>query len=319
MKPGTDNLTIVGTGLIGSGWATQFAMAGYSVSLYDTDAARLDAVLSVVESNITSIREIGVKVPSVDRALQSLTTTRDISKAVAGASFIQEAITENLEAKRDLLAQVDRYGSEKAIFASSTSGIPISEIVSNSSHPERCIGAHPYNPPYLIPLVEISVCEQTDADVLTSAVAFYEAMYKEVIVLRKDAPGFIANRLQIALYREAIDLVSRGVCTIQDVDKACVFGPGLRWAFMGPNLVFHLGGGPSGIRDFLRRYTPALQYWLKDMANWKSFPEDWPSTAQVGIEEEVKNRSSEQGQDYPSITRYRDAMLVELLKLHKKL
>jgi 3-hydroxyacyl-CoA dehydrogenase len=262
---------------------------------------------------------MGVKVPSVDRALQSLTTTQDLTKAVAGASFIQEAITENLEAKRDLLAEIDRYGSEKAIFASSTSGIPISEIVSNCSHPERCIGAHPYNPPYLIPLVEISVCEQTDSDVLATAVAFYEAMGKEVIILLKDAPGFIANRLQVALYREAVDLVSRGVCTIQDVDKACVFGPGLRWAFMGPNLVFHLGSGPSGIQKGLRRYTPAFEYWLKDMASWKSFPEDWPSTAQAGIEGELKDRSSEQGQDYESITRYRDAMLVELLKLHKKL
>ena len=294
-------------------------MAGYSVSLYDADAACLDAVLTTVESNLTSLRDMGVTVPDIDRALQGLTTTQDISEAVAGASFIQEAIVENLDAKRDLLADIDNYANGDAIFASSTSGIPISEIVSSSPHPERCIGAHPYNPPYLIPLVELSVSKRTDPSILRTAIAFYKGLRKEPIVLRKDTPGFIANRLQVALYREAVDLVSRGVCTVEDIDKACVFGPGMRWAFMGPNLVFHLGSGPAGIEDGLKRYTPAFEYWLRDMANWTSFPEDWPVTADEGIQAEIDSRSNEQGQDYHSIVHYRDAILVELLKLHEKL
>jgi hypothetical protein len=166
--------------------------------------------------------------------------------------------------------------------------------------------------------VELSASDRTDAEVLKEAVDFYQDMGKEPIVLRKEAPGFIANRLQIALYREAVDLVNRGICSVQDVDKACVFGPGLRWAFMGPNLVFHLGSGPAGLGDGLKRYTPAFEYWLRDMAKWTSFPEDWPAKAQEGIETEVENRSAKQGRDYDSMVRYRDDMLIRLLKLHEK-
>jgi carnitine 3-dehydrogenase len=318
MIPSIEKVAVIGTGIIGSGWATQFAMAGYPVNLYDVDDSRLDEVVGVVASNLKYLREKGASITDIDRALQNLTTTSDLARAVVDASFIQEAIDENIDAKRALLAEIERHANNDTIFASSSSGFPISEIASESLHPERCIGAHPYNPPYLIPLVELSASDCTDAEVLKEAVDFYQDMGKETIVLRKEAPGFIANRLQIALYREAVDLVSRGICSVQDVDKACVFGPGLRWAFMGPNLVFHLGSGPAGLGDGLERYTPAFEYWLSDMANWTSFPKDWPAKAQEGIDAEVGDRSATQGRDYDSMVRYRDDMLIRLLKLHKK-
>jgi carnitine 3-dehydrogenase len=313
-------IAVVGTGVIGSGWATKFVMSGRAVNLYDISQERLNKAEEDIWGTLRFLH--GKKVLSqmqLENAASLIKTTADMKEAVGEVLFIQENIIENLEAKQNLLADIEKYAKSSAIFASSTSGFRISDISINCKHPERCIGAHPYNPPYLVPLVELTKGAKTDDGVLQTAYDFYTAIGKEPIILRKEALGFIANRLQIALYREAVDVVSRGVCTLEDVDKACVFGPGLRWAYMGPNLVFHLGSGPAGIKKGLEHFRPALELWLSDMADWKKFPENWPSVAQDGIEAEIANRPRELGKNYAEITEFRDNMLITLLKLHKKL
>jgi 3-hydroxyacyl-CoA dehydrogenase len=147
----------------------------------------------------------------------------------------------------------------------------------------------------------------------------YQQIGKEPIILQKEAPGFIANRLQVALYREAVDLVVRGVCTLEDVDKAALFGPGLRFGILGPNLIFQLGGGIHGIKGILSHIGPSVEMWWADMADWKKFPEGWGEIAQAGVHKEMANRDKQIGNTNEEVSRYRDGMLVELLKLHKKL
>jgi carnitine 3-dehydrogenase len=313
-------IAVLGSGLIGSGWATKFAMSGRAVTLYDISAERLRKANEEIAGNFRRLhRKEVITASEVKKAAGLIRTTMDLKEALNGASLLQENITENLKAKQTLLAGIERYADPSAIFASSTSGFRITDIARQSEHPERCIGAHPYNPPYLIPLVELTRGERTDGNVLQTAYDFYKAIGKEPIILQKEAVGFIANRLQVAIYREAVDLVRKGICTIEDVDKACVWGPGQRWAQMGPHLTFHIGSGPAGIEQGHKHFSPAFELWLSDMADWKTFPADWGATAQAGIEEEIAHRPPETGNRYEDIVEYRDGLLIDLLRLQKKL
>ena len=232
-------------------------------------------------------------------------------------SKIEDATFANI--KKDMAKQMEQYASPQAIIASSTSGLLVSEIASVAEHPERFIGAHPYNPPHLIPLVELTKGEKTTPEVLETAKSFYQMIGKEPVVLQKEALGFICNRIQMALYREVASLVMNGVCTIEDADKAVTYGPGLRWAIMGPSLVFELGGGEGHIDGLMKHLNPSISLWLHDMADFKDFPEEFPEIARKGVEEAMKNRPAEIGNDDQSLAEYRDKMLIELLKLHNKL
>lgn len=229
--------------------------------------------------------------------------------------YVQESGPENYDVKKAVLAILDKYGSPETIFASSTSGLLITEIAKGSQHPERCIGAHPYNPPHLIPLVEITKGEQTSNAVVKVANDFYRLLGKEPIVLQKEALGFISNRLQIALYREAVNLVLTGVCSVEDVDKAVCYGPGLRYALLGPNLIFHLGGGQVGLKGVLEHIGPSMELWLKDMAVWKEFPAGSKDILQKGVLQEMQGRKQEEGKTTEEISRWRDEKLLNLLKL----
>jgi 3-hydroxyacyl-CoA dehydrogenase len=188
-----------------------------------------------------------------------------------------------------------------------------------AGYPGRRLGAHPYNPPHLIPLVEISKGQKTSEGAIKRACDFYRSLGKEPIVLRKEAPGFIANRLSMGLYREAVDLVMRGVCSVEDIDKAANFGPGLRYALMGANLIYQLGGGPHGIQGLWKHIGSTVDIWLEEMAAWKKWPEDWPEIAQKGVDEEMASRTPEQGRTSEEIARWRDDGLIENLKFLKKI
>ena len=218
-----------------------------------------------------------------------------------------------------MLAEIEKYTLPDTIIASSTSGLLITEIAKFAKYPGRCIGGHPYNPPHLIPLVEITKGEKSSPEAVKCAFDFYALLGKEPVILHKETLGFIANRLQMALYREAIDLVVRGVCSVEDIDKAVLFGPGLRFGIMGPNLIFHLGGGAQGIKGLLTHLHDSGELWLKDMARWTTEPEGWPDMAQEGVLCEIENRPAEFGKTTEEIIEFRDNMLTELLKLHKKL
>lgn len=308
-----------GSGLIGSGWATFFLWKGFDVNVYDVNDALLQTAKERITANLSYLADKGVITSEVkDKVLQKAFYTKELKDALSDAQFVQECAPEKYEHKQALVAALDQYGSKEAIFASSTSGLLITEIAKNSKYPERCIGAHPYNPPHLIPLVEISKGEHTSPAVLQMAYDFFQTAGKEPIILQKEAPGFIANRLQIAIYREAVDLVLRGVCTVEDVDKALCCGPGLRYALMGQNLIFQLGGGPFGLKGVMMHIGPSAEMWMNDMAVWKKWPEGCIDILQEGVDKEMAHRRAEDGKTNEEISRWRDDKLLSLLKLLNK-
>lgn len=319
-KKAVEKIAVLGGGLIGSGWATDFLWKGYPVNIYDISEEALDMARKRIATNFDYLVSKGIITEEQARVSKGLARyTTNISEAVRDVDFIQEAAPERYEIKQQLLREVDRFASPDTVFASSTSGLLITRIAEGSAHPQRCLGAHPYNPPYLIPLVEISKGEKTAQEYIDQAYNFYRALGKEPIVLQKEALGFIANRLSMALYREAVDLVWRGVCSVADVDRAVTFGPGLRLALMGPNLIYHLGGGQQGIKGILQHIGPTVESWWEDMADWKKWPPGWLDIAQEGVLKEMSERSPEQGRTAEEIARWRDDGLIMLLKFHGKI
>ena len=304
-----------GSGMIGSSWTTNFLWRGLPVQVYDVSEECLKTARERIRGNLQYLVNKGLlSQDKMNVALGLARYTTDMETALRDVFFIQEAAPEKYEVKQALLAEVDRHAPAEAVFASSTSGLLITEIAKDSAHPERCLGAHPYNPPHLIPLIEISKGEKTSPEAVQLACVFYRLLGKEPIILQKEALGFIANRLSVALYREAIDLVQKGVCTVEDVDKAVCFGPGLRYALMGPNLIYHLGGGPFGIKGIMHHIGPSVELWWADMADWKKVPPTWPDQAQEGVVQEMANRTAEQGRTPEEIARWRDDGLLALLK-----
>ena len=318
--PEIKKVAVLGGGLIGSSWATSFLWKDYPVHIYDISEDALKTARSRVRGNLEYlVRKSVLTTAKMNVALSLAKYTTDIEEAITDVQFIQECALEKYEVKQALLAEVDKYAPVDAIFASSTSGLLITEITRFSKYPGRCLGAHPYNPPHLIPLVEIGKGDQTSEETVKRTYDFYELLGKEPIVLQKEALGFIANRLSLALYREAVDLVTRGICTVEDVDKAVCFGPGLRYALMGPNLTYHLGGGPQGIQGLIKHIGPSVELWWADMADWKKWPPGWGEMAQEGVNKEIANRLPEQGRQNEEIVKWRDDGLIELLKYLKKL
>ncbi len=249
---GIEKVAVLGGGLIGSSWATNFLWKGVHVHIYDISDEAIETAGNRIRGNMEYLVSKGIlTADKMKAALDLAEFTMSLEEAVKDVQFLQESTPERYEVKQRLIEEVDRHSPPDAVFASSTSGLLITQIAKNAKHPERCLGAHPYNPPHLIPLVEISKGQKTSEETVKRTCDFYKSLGKEPIVLRKEAPGFIANRLSIGLYREAVDLVMRGVCSVEEIDKAVSFGPGLRYALMGPNLICQLGGGQKGIKGLL--------------------------------------------------------------------
>ncbi len=318
--PEIKKAAVLGGGLIGSSWATNFLWKGVPVRIYDVSDEALKTARSRIRGNLEYLVSKGIlTADKMNVALGLVKYTLSIEEAVRDVQFIQESVLENYEVKQTLLAKMDQHAPEDAVFASSTSGLLITEIAKYSKHPERCLGAHPYNPPHLIPLVEITRGKKTSEKTIKRACDFYRSIGKEPIVLQKEALGFIANRLAMGLYREAVDLVTRGVCSVEDVDKAVNYGPGLRYALMGPHLIYQLGGGPHGILGLLTHVETSVELWWADMADWKKWPPGWFESAQEGVNREMANRPPEQGRTNEEIARWRDDGLLEILKFLKKI
>ena len=309
----------VGGGVIGSSWAIQFAMKGLDVALYDINDEQLKKSEGQMHKSLDALEHFNA-ITAQRRAeiVGRIRLTTSMEEAVRGAQFIQESGPERLEIKQSILAQAEEFASPEAIYASSTSGLLISDIAAKAAHPERCVGAHPYNPPHLIPLVELTSGGKTDPALLQLAYDFYQSIGKEAVLLRRECPGFIANRLQLALYREVQDLVMRGVCSVEDVDKALVYGPGLRWAIFGHNMIMQLGN-PGGLTGMVNMLGNSGDRWLADMASWTHQPDNWAEVAQPGVDQEMANFPDHIGHTNEECAAYRDQMLIELLKLHRKL
>ena len=232
----------------------------------------------------------------------------EIKRAVAGCAFIQENGPERVDVKRDLLAKISAAVPSDSLIATSSSGILISDIQDAAAYPERVLLGHPFNPPHLIPLVEVVGGRQTSEDAIKKALTFYESIGKKPIHIRREVKGHVANRLQAALWREAFHLVEQGIASVKDVDTAIAQGPGLRWALLGPFLNLHLSGGAGGIAHVLEHLGPPMESWWHDLGN-VTLSEELNGAIARGVAEELR------GADLTHLAHHRDDLLLALLQL----
>lgn len=296
-------IAIVGTGVIGASWAAFYLAKGFDVVATDP-APQADARLR--ESLAAFLGD------DADAACARLTFDADLVRALDGVDFVQENGPERLDLKRALYRQMDDALPEHVPIASSSSGLKMSDIqTACEHHPERCLIAHPFNPPHLIPLVELVGGEATDAAVIERAKAFYDALGKVTIVLNKEMAGHVANRLAAALFREVYHLVGEGVVSVADADKAVAWGPGLRWALMGQCLTYHLGGGAGGIAHFLEHLSGPMTSWWNDLGT-PSFDPDVDRKLIDALRTIQGDRSMQ------ALAAERDRLLVELIDARRR-
>lgn len=258
-------VAVLGGGLIGRSWAALFLAAGKDVSVFDPDPGTEARTADELDQVWPVLTRLGLAM--TDRPTGELTFSGDPRTAVEGATFVQESIPERLPLKHALYAEVEDALHPDAIVSTSASGLTLSQLQPGWRDPGRFVLGHPFNPPHLIPLVEVMGNERTQAGVVDEARAFYESVGKVTIEVRREVPGHVANRLQAALWREAISLVNDGVATVEDVDKAVSAGPGLRWAVMGPTQVFNLGGGEQGLAYYLAHFAKSYHGWWDDLGD----------------------------------------------------
>ncbi len=288
-------LAVIGAGGTGASWAGLFASRGYSVALYDAGQEAAFQGVRRAERAARFLVAKGLAEPgAAERGVGMLSAASSLEEAVAGAMLVQEAVPDDLSVKRAVFAAIGQAAPEEALIATSTSGLSISAIQEDVHRPGRTLAAHPYNPPHLIPLVELAAGRLTDPASVDRAASFYRDLGKEVVIVNGDIPGYIANRLSAALWREAIDLVRSGVASVEEVDRAVRSGPGLRWAVMGPHLIYHLGGGAAGIRGHIAHLTATKEGMLRDLATWTEFPSDTAEVLARGLEGETGGRSLEE-------------------------
>jgi 3-hydroxyacyl-CoA dehydrogenase len=304
------HVAIIGAGLIGASWAALFLSKGLRVTVSDPSRQALDglpAFITTAWHDLAQLDEIAAAPP-----FEMLHVTQDIATACAEADLVQECGPDRIAIKQQIVAQIETTLGPDAIIASSTSSLMASDIQTGARHPGRILVAHPMNPPHLVPLVELVAGRATDPACIAAARAFYDRIDRVTVVVRQERVGHLANRLTSALYREAVSLVAEGVATVEDVDRAIAHGPGMRWAFMGPHLTYHLGGGAGGYRHYLDHLGPTQVARWADQATPVLTPE-LIETLVAGIEEAT------QGQSPADLARRRDVALVALAKLKRDL
>lgn len=255
-------VAIVGAGVIGNGWAARCLAHGLDVVVTDPDPAAEQRLHSAVETAWPTLEKRGLT-EGADRGQLRFTT--DLADAVAGAGIVQENAPEREDIKRDVLARIDVAAGSDAVIASSTSGLlPTTLQADCARNPGRVMVAHPFNPVYLLPLVELVGGERTDPEAIERAAAFYRSIDMRPLIVHREIEGHVADRLMEALWREGLHLVNDGVATTEEIDAAVVYGAGLRWSLMGTFLTFHLAGGEGGMRHMLHQFGPALKLpWTK--------------------------------------------------------
>lgn len=313
-------ITIFGMGTIGTGWATACVMADVPVIVYDPDEKALAGADCRIRSNLDFLAELGVMTQEQSaRRADMVEYISALKAAVENSDFIQESGPERLSVKLEMIDLIERYCPDTAIIASSTSGILPSDLQMRAKNPERILAGHPFHPVHLLPLVEVCGGIKTSESCIKDAVGFYRSIGKETVILKKECTAFIANRLQAVLGREAEDLVYRGYCSAEDMDKAITFGPGMRWGLLGSIILKELGSGNTGIKEGHARVGVTVGTWLEDCAKWTEPPEGLLDVLSDGIAAELSNRPASQGRDKESLIRFRDEGLVCLLKYHGKL
>ncbi len=257
-----NNVAVLGTGVIGASWAALFLAFGKRVTAFEPIERARESVVSFVENAWPDLIELGLATNPLPGKVSFRETATD---AVTEADFVQECLPEVLAIKHGLYRDIEPHLRRDAVVASSASGLTLSELQKPWNDPSRLVLGHPFNPPHLVPLVEVLGNERTDEDAVVAAEAFYASVGKTTIRLQKEVPGHVANRLQAALWREAIHLAREGVASVEDIDKAVSAGPGLRWALMGPTGLFNLAAGDGGIGEFCNRYGRSFARWWGEL------------------------------------------------------
>jgi carnitine 3-dehydrogenase len=283
-------IAIVGTGVIGASWAAQYLARGLDVVATDPAPNAEASLRKYVDDAWEQLEAIGL---SSGASRNRLSFTKDMKQALAQADLVQENGPERPDFKMKLFADMDEATPLDSLIASSSSGITPSVMQSNCKHPERVLVGHPFNPPHIIPLVEVVGGSKTAPEAIQQAMAFYAAIGKKPIHLKKELPGHVANRLQAALYREMLYLIEQNVLSVEDTDAAVCFGPGLRWGVMGQSLQWHLGGGAGGIQHFMDHLMEPLQGMMKALGTPNITPE-LKQRVVDGVVREAAGKSVEQ-------------------------
>lgn len=298
-------VAVLGAGTIGASWAGWFLSRGMTVDVWDPRPEAADYVRRYVAEAWPAMSRLGMAADASPNAWHFHTAPE---AAVAAADFVQENAPERLPVKRDLFARIDKALRPDAILASSTSGLIMSEMQDGFESAPRFAVGHPFNPPHLIPLVEVVGGRQTAAETIAWCIDFYRHIGKKPIHIRKEAVGHLANRLQAALWREAVSAVVTGLASVEDVDTAISAGPGLRWAAMGPHMTFHLGGGEGGMDHMLQQFRPVFESWWATMST--------PTLSDENCRQIIEGvRAEAQGRSIAELSAERDAILLPLLEL----
>lgn len=298
------NVCCIGAGPIGGGWSAHFLARGYDVVSYIHDAAEKASFLEIVETAWISLESMGL---APGASLDRLTIVTDLQAAVKGAQFIQESAPEVIAIKQALYKQLGDMVPHDVVISSSTSGLTMTEIQQHCSTPGRTVVGHPFNPPYLLPLVEIVGGDATDSDAVSWAEAFYRAAGKAPVVLNSEIPGFIATRLQEALWREALHMVANGEATPEQIDTALINGPAPRMALLGQCMAFHVACGEGGMATNLDQFGPALKW-------------PWTRLEAPELTKQLRDRMVDgcdrmaSGRHFSKLAAERDRGLVEVLK-----
>src|SRR3954471_1424316 len=302
-------IAIIGTGVIGASWSAQFLAKGLDVIATDVAPDAETSLRRFVKAAWPALERLGLA-PGASQS--RLTFTADLPAAVRDADLVQENGPERIDFKQKLYRRLDELLSADVIIASSSSGLTMSEIQSGAqSHPERCVIAHPFNPPHLIPLVEIVGGAKTSETTIQRAAEFYTSIGQRTVRLNKEMPGHVANRLQAALAREVYYLVADGVVSAADVDTALSWGPGLRWGIMGNMMLNHLGGGQGGIEHFFQQFTGPMTAWWRTLGSPVLTPEVQKKLID-SVHAEVGSRT------IAELETQRDEVLLGLLELRAK-
>ncbi|WP_238120056.1 MULTISPECIES: 3-hydroxyacyl-CoA dehydrogenase NAD-binding domain-containing protein [unclassified Xanthobacter] len=297
-------VAVIGAGTIGASWAAHFLAHGLDVVVSDPAPGAKEHTQQLIDGAWPVLKSLG----TVKGDPKGWRFEPDPAKAVEGVDFVQENAPERYEVKQKLLGVIGELLPPEVVIASSSSGLLVTRFSQGCRFPERCVIGHPFNPPHLIPLVEVVGGEKASRAAIDTAMAFYAAIGKRPIEIRKEVTGHVANRLQAALWREAIYLVEQGVASVSDIDAAVTEGPGLRWALMGPHMTFNLGGGQGGLAHFMEHLLPAVESWWADLGT-PNMTAELQQTLVDGVKAEADGRSMTE------LAQWRDKLLTDIITL----
>ena len=302
------NIAVIGIGVIGTGWIIRFLYNQKKIKVYDPNLEQKKNLLKEIKRVEPSLRKIYKKKINLSKQLEF---SDSLEEAVQNADLIQENAPENETLKKNLIKEISQYSKINSIIASSSSGLLPSKIQSKCKNPKRLIIAHPFNPVYLLPLVELVAGKQTDKKFINEANMFYSNIGMKTLILKKELPGYLSDRLQESMWRESLHIINEGYASTQDLDDAIIYGPGLRWSLMGTFLTFHLAGGKMGMAHMLEQFGPALKLpWTKLKA--PTLNNKLKNKIINGTKKQSKNRS------VANLSNLRDNFLVDLQKLLSK-